>query len=414
MFSSTLRSLIYGISEGDARASVAEELLAEGGCISVQVLNEFAAVARRKLKMSWEEIEEALGSIRDLCNPSCSADGCDPRECAEAGCEVRLPDLRFVDSCCGYRCRMQDFVFGRYAGRAADRRPCDCESVPARLGEGGEGLGAVGEHGGGGGEEFAGVGMMGFGEQVEGGGELDDAAVLHDGDLVAGLVAGLSDDGEIVRDEEHGEAEGAAQGAEEVEHLGLDGDVECGGGLVGDEQAGTVDDGHGDEDALALAAGELVGVVADAVLGVGEGDLVHGGEDARSLTAARLSEGWWARTASAICSPMRMTGLSAVMGSWKIMAMSRPRRRRMESSGRVMRSVESNKMRAGGSGLRGEKAQDGERGGGFAGAGFAYQAEGSAGGDGEGDLVDYGTGGEGDGEGLDLEDGFRRRLRDRS
>jgi predicted nucleic acid-binding protein len=61
--------LIYAVSEGDARAAVAEGLLAAGGNISVQVLNEFAAVARRKLKMSWQEIGEALGAVRTLCEP---------------------------------------------------------------------------------------------------------------------------------------------------------------------------------------------------------------------------------------------------------------------------------------------------------------------------------------------------------
>jgi predicted nucleic acid-binding protein len=43
--------LIYVISLEDARAAEAEKLLADGGYISVQVLNEFAAVAHRKLKM---------------------------------------------------------------------------------------------------------------------------------------------------------------------------------------------------------------------------------------------------------------------------------------------------------------------------------------------------------------------------
>ena len=61
--------LIYSIWETDARAAVAEALLAAGGHISVQVLNEFAAVARRKLKMSWKEISESLDSIRSLCQP---------------------------------------------------------------------------------------------------------------------------------------------------------------------------------------------------------------------------------------------------------------------------------------------------------------------------------------------------------
>ena len=62
--------LIYAVSEGDPRAAIAEELLASGGCIGVQVLNEFASVARRKLKMSWAEIEDALASFRTLCEPA--------------------------------------------------------------------------------------------------------------------------------------------------------------------------------------------------------------------------------------------------------------------------------------------------------------------------------------------------------
>jgi predicted nucleic acid-binding protein len=59
--------LVYAVSGGNPRAAVAENLLATGGYISVQVLNEFAAVARRKLKMSWEEIGEALAAVRTLC-----------------------------------------------------------------------------------------------------------------------------------------------------------------------------------------------------------------------------------------------------------------------------------------------------------------------------------------------------------
>jgi predicted nucleic acid-binding protein len=61
--------LIYAVSEGDPRAAVAENLLAAGGSISVQVLNEFASVARRKLTMSWKEIRDALAAVRALCEP---------------------------------------------------------------------------------------------------------------------------------------------------------------------------------------------------------------------------------------------------------------------------------------------------------------------------------------------------------
>jgi predicted nucleic acid-binding protein len=59
--------LIYTIRDDDERTPRAEDLLAGGGIISVQVLNEFVAVARRKLKMPWDEIEAASESIRRLC-----------------------------------------------------------------------------------------------------------------------------------------------------------------------------------------------------------------------------------------------------------------------------------------------------------------------------------------------------------
>lgn len=61
--------LIYSIARGDPRESRAEELLAAGGVISVQVLNEFASVARRKIRMPWQEVREALAAIRVLCAP---------------------------------------------------------------------------------------------------------------------------------------------------------------------------------------------------------------------------------------------------------------------------------------------------------------------------------------------------------
>jgi predicted nucleic acid-binding protein len=59
--------LIYAVAQNDPRSVRAEELLATGGSISVQVLNEFASVARRKLRMSWNEVMEALNAIRVLC-----------------------------------------------------------------------------------------------------------------------------------------------------------------------------------------------------------------------------------------------------------------------------------------------------------------------------------------------------------
>jgi predicted nucleic acid-binding protein len=59
--------LLYLLSSDAAKADAVEELLAEDGFISVQVLNEFASVASRKLGMPWSEIKDALGSIRAVC-----------------------------------------------------------------------------------------------------------------------------------------------------------------------------------------------------------------------------------------------------------------------------------------------------------------------------------------------------------
>lgn len=59
--------LVYTIGQHDARTPPAEALLARGGLISVQVLNELASVAHRKLGMPWPEVTEALGAIRVLC-----------------------------------------------------------------------------------------------------------------------------------------------------------------------------------------------------------------------------------------------------------------------------------------------------------------------------------------------------------
>ncbi len=59
--------LIYAFSENDPRSEVARILLATGGVIGVQVLNELASVLRRKLKLNWKETTEALEAVQTLC-----------------------------------------------------------------------------------------------------------------------------------------------------------------------------------------------------------------------------------------------------------------------------------------------------------------------------------------------------------
>ena len=59
--------LIYSLRQEDPRSEIARKLLEAGGVTGVQVLNEFVAVARRKLGFSWKQVLEALAAIRILC-----------------------------------------------------------------------------------------------------------------------------------------------------------------------------------------------------------------------------------------------------------------------------------------------------------------------------------------------------------
>lgn len=59
--------LIYLLSADAAKADRAEALVSDGALISVQVLNEMTNVARRKLAMPWEEIDELVAAIRASC-----------------------------------------------------------------------------------------------------------------------------------------------------------------------------------------------------------------------------------------------------------------------------------------------------------------------------------------------------------
>ncbi len=59
--------LLYLLSGDSVRADRAETIISNGGVISVQVLNEFASVASRKLGMSYSDIRETLGTIKEVC-----------------------------------------------------------------------------------------------------------------------------------------------------------------------------------------------------------------------------------------------------------------------------------------------------------------------------------------------------------
>ncbi len=81
--------LLYAALQPDPRSDAARGLLARGGIVSVQVLNEFVAVARRKLRCPWPEVVRALDAIHVLCplprppwKPA--APPCSPRICRTA------------------------------------------------------------------------------------------------------------------------------------------------------------------------------------------------------------------------------------------------------------------------------------------------------------------------------------------
>lgn len=59
--------LVYAFT-ADPRAAAAQSLLESGCVISVQGLNEFANVARRKLGMTWNEVTHALAALKTVCS----------------------------------------------------------------------------------------------------------------------------------------------------------------------------------------------------------------------------------------------------------------------------------------------------------------------------------------------------------
>ncbi|MGH7109868.1 MAG: PIN domain-containing protein [Stellaceae bacterium] len=58
--------LVYIASGDPVKADRAEAIIADGGVISVQVLNELANVARRKMQMAWPDAHAFLSMLRGL------------------------------------------------------------------------------------------------------------------------------------------------------------------------------------------------------------------------------------------------------------------------------------------------------------------------------------------------------------
>src|SRR5574337_1125665 len=85
-------------------------------------------------------------------------------------------------------------------------------------------------------------------------GDLHDLPEVHDGHP----VGDVTDDGQIVRDEEVGQVVLRLEVLQEVDDLRLDRDVQCRDRLVADDEGRLHGERAGDPHPLALAAGELV------------------------------------------------------------------------------------------------------------------------------------------------------------
>src|SRR5699024_19579 len=99
-------------------------------------------------------------------------------------------------------------------------------------------------------------GVGGVVEDIVGSALFHHAAGVHDHHIVghAGHHA------KIVGDEHDGGVDLLLELHQKIQDLRLDGHVQGGGGLVGDDEAGVTGQGDGDHHSLAHAAGELVGV----------------------------------------------------------------------------------------------------------------------------------------------------------
>ena len=116
----------------------------------------------------------------------------------------------------------------------------------------------------------------------------------------------------------------ACSSLQQAEHLRLHRDIERRGRLVGDQHRGLAGDRHGDHHALAHAARQLMRIIVEPARRVGHADLLQQLQRACACRAPRQRR-CGCRNTSTIWSPTVATGLSELIGSWKIMPISLPR-----------------------------------------------------------------------------------------
>ena len=159
------------------------------------------------------------------------------------------------------------------------------------------------------GEEAGRVRMAGAMDDLGCGAELDEPASVHDADA----VGEVGHHGKIVRDVNESAVARVAQAGDRVEHPHLRGDVEPGRRLVKDDNVRPADQRHHQDNALLLAARELVRDSGARKASV-DGSITV---SMSSRTRPRSLDGSWpcARRPSSICQRMRRRGLRLLEGS---------------------------------------------------------------------------------------------------
>ena len=127
-----------------------------------------------------------------------------------------------------------------------------------------------------GGNQLSCIGVSRVAQHLGGGAGLDHHTGLHHHHL----VGDLGHHTEVVGDEQHGRALAFLQVLDEFQDLRLGGHVERGGGFVADQQGGFHGQCAGDDDPLALAAGQAEGVAVDQHFRLGQADVGQRRDDA--------------------------------------------------------------------------------------------------------------------------------------
>jgi hypothetical protein len=101
-----------------------------------------------------------------------------------------------------------------------------------------------------------GIGVARLPVQFRGRRLLHQDAGIHDGHP----LGDVGHHPQVVGDEEHCQIHFSLEAGQKGQYLGLDGDIQSGGGFVGNKELRVKGQGHGDEDPLTQPPGKLVGI----------------------------------------------------------------------------------------------------------------------------------------------------------